>query len=102
MSYKVATEGAIVAREVHMHGAEIVRARIDPNLKKQATEVLEEMGLSISDAIRLLLVRVVSDRAMPFEIRAPNKETYAALKEAERGDLPAFNSIDALMANLND
>jgi DNA-damage-inducible protein J len=85
-----------------MHGAEVVRARIDPDLKRQATEVLGEMGLSVSDAIRLLLVRVASDRAMPFEVRAPNKETVAALKEAERGDLPAFDSVDALMTDLND
>jgi DNA-damage-inducible protein J len=85
-----------------MHGADVVRARIDPDLKKQATQVLEEMGLSVSDAIRLLLIRVASDRAMPFEVRAPNKETVAALQEAERGDLPASDSIDALMADLND
>ena len=85
-----------------MHGAEVVRARIDPDLKKRATEVLDEMGLSISDAIRLLLVRIAADRAMPFEVRAPNKKTVAALEEAERGDLPVFDSIEALMADLND
>lgn len=85
-----------------MHGADVVRARIDPGLKRQATEVLDEMGLSLSDAIRLLFVRIAADRAMPFEVRAPNKETIAALEESERGGLPAFKSIDALMADLND
>lgn len=85
-----------------MHGADVVRARIDPDLKKQATQVLDEMGLSVSDAIRLLMVRIAADRAMPFEVRAPNKETISALEEAEQGKLPAFKSIDALMADLND
>jgi DNA-damage-inducible protein J len=85
-----------------MQGADVVRARIDPDLKRQATEVLDEMGLSLSDAIRLLFVRIAADRAMPFEVRAPNKQTIAALEESERGGLPAFQSIEALMADLND
>jgi DNA-damage-inducible protein J len=85
-----------------MHGADVVRARIDPDLKRQASEVLDEMGLSLSDAIRLLFVRIAADRAMPFEVRAPNKHTVAALEEAERGGLPAFGSIEALMSELND
>lgn len=102
MGYTVATEGARIAQEIQMQGADVVRARIDPDLKRQATEVLDEMGLSLSDAIRLLFVRIAADRAMPFEVRAPNKQTIAALEESERGGLPAFQSIEALMADLND
>lgn len=85
-----------------MPTADVVRARIDPELKQQAAQVLGEMGLSVSDAIRLLMVRVVADRAMPFEVRAPNKETVRALEEAERGGLPTFEGVDALMADLKD
>jgi DNA-damage-inducible protein J len=54
-----------------MAAAEVVRARIDAGLKRDATEVLGTMGLSVSDAIRMMLVRVVADRSLPFEVRSP-------------------------------
>ena len=49
----------------------VVRARIDGQVKQRAAKVLADMGLSVSDAIRLLLVRVAAERALPFEIKAP-------------------------------
>jgi DNA-damage-inducible protein J len=63
----------------------IVRARIDGLTKQKAAQVLAEMGLSVSDAIRLLLVRVAADRALPFAVKAPNAETLAAMEELEQG-----------------
>ena len=62
-----------------------VRARVDARLKEHATQVLEQMGLSVSEAIRLLLVQVVERRKLPFEIRALSPETLRALEDAERG-----------------
>lgn len=60
-----------------------VRARIDTLTKNRATEALEAMGLSISDAIRLLLLRVADERRLPFEVRVPNAMTRKAMAEAE-------------------
>jgi DNA-damage-inducible protein J len=63
----------------------VVRARIDGQVKEKAAKVLADMGLSVSDAIRLLLIRVAAERALPFEIKVPNAETRAAMAELERG-----------------
>lgn len=85
-----------------MSAAEVVRARIDPDLKREATAVLSEMGLSVSDAIRMMLVRVAAEHALPFEVRTPNKETKAAMRAARKGDAAHFDNVAALMADLND
>ncbi len=85
-----------------MAAAEVVRARIESGLKKEATAVLAEMGLSVSDAIRLLFVRVAADKALPFDLRVPNAETRAAIGEIEQGKGKRFDTLAALMADLND
>lgn len=77
-----------------------VRARIDIALKERATDALEAMGLSVSDAIRLLMLRVADERRLPFEIKAPNSDTKKAIAELESGNGKCFNSIDALMDDL--
>ncbi len=82
--------------------AEIVRARIDANLKKEASAVLAGMGLSVSDAIRMMLMRVAAEKALPFEVRAPNSDTQAAILAAQRGEVARFDSVAGLMADLND
>ncbi len=79
----------------------VVRARIDEKVKRKATRALHKMGLSVSDAIRLLMVRVADDQALPFELHVPNQETIAAMKEARRGGLPSARSVEELMAQLN-
>ncbi len=63
-----------------------VRARIDTNTKQRATDALESMGLSISDAIRLLMVRVADERRFPFEIKAPSQSSRVALEEIAGGE----------------
>ena len=78
----------------------IVRARIATEIKDRATIVLADMGLSVSDAIRLMLVRVANEKTLPFDVR-PNAETIAAIEEARRGNLPSFASVDDLMVDLN-
>jgi DNA-damage-inducible protein J len=85
-----------------MAAVDVVRARIETGLKREATAVLSAMGLSVSDAIRLMLVRVVSDKALPFDVRVPNTETQAAMRDIQEGKVKRFDSVDALMADLND
>ena len=79
----------------------MVQARIDPKVKEEAAEVLADMGLSISDAVRLMLVRTAKEKTLPFEVWRPNAETRAAMAEAMRDDLKSFDSVEALMEDLN-
>jgi DNA-damage-inducible protein J len=79
----------------------VVRARIDGQVKEKAAKVLADMGLSVSDAIRLLLVRVAAERALPFEIKVPNAETRAAMAELEKGVGKSCDTVAELMADLN-
>ena len=85
-----------------MAALDTVRARIDADLKRDATAALAEMGLTISEAIRLLLVRVAAERALPFDVRTPNARTRAAIEAADRGDVTRFESVDEMLADLND
>ncbi|AKS24136.1 MAG: RelB antitoxin [Leptospirillum sp. Group II 'C75'] len=78
-----------------------VRARIDPGTKERATEALEKMGLSVSDAIRLLMLRIAEEHRMPFEIKVPNATTRKAIKELENGKGERFTTVDSLMADMN-
>ncbi|MCL2661307.1 MAG: type II toxin-antitoxin system RelB/DinJ family antitoxin [Acidobacteriaceae bacterium] len=63
----------------------VVRARIDENIKQEAAAVLETIGLTVSDAFRLMLVRVAREKALPFEPLIPNETTVAAMREARAG-----------------
>ncbi|MBN9549412.1 MAG: type II toxin-antitoxin system RelB/DinJ family antitoxin [Alphaproteobacteria bacterium] len=78
----------------------VVRARIDTATKDQATEALAAMGLSVSDAIRLLLVRVAADKEFPFPVKVPNATTRKALAELEKGKGKRFASADELFKDL--
>lgn len=64
----------------------VVRARIEGQVKEKATAVLHEMGLSVSDAIRLMLVRVAAEKALPFEVKVPNAQTEAAFRASDRDE----------------
>ena len=79
----------------------VVRARIDEHIKDEAAVVLATMGLTVSDAFRLLLTRIAHEKALPFEPLIPNATTIAAMREAHGGALVSFNDVDALMADLN-
>jgi DNA-damage-inducible protein J len=79
----------------------VVRARIDERTKKEAAAVLKTIGLSVSDAFRMLLVRVAAEKRLPFEPLVPNAETVAAMREARGGKLPRFKDVGALMKDLN-
>ncbi len=79
----------------------VVRARIDETTKSEAAAVLAAMGLSLSDAFRMLLKRVAAEKALPFEPLVPNAETVAAMQAARRGDLVTVGKPAALIASLN-
>jgi len=79
----------------------VVRARIDKRTKSEAAAVLAAMGLTVSDAFRLLMVRVAKEKALPFEPLSPNAKTIRAMKEARRAKLKGFARVEDLMADLN-
>jgi DNA-damage-inducible protein J len=79
----------------------VVRARIDGRIRDEAAAVLAAMGLTVSDAFRLLLVRVAAEKALPFEPLVPNAETIEAMKAARRGEVVKVGEPKELLANLN-
>ena len=79
----------------------VVRARIDEQTKEEAAAVLATIGLTVSDAFRLMMVRIAKDKALPFEPLIPNPETIAAMKEARAGKLVRVGSVKDLMADLD-
>jgi DNA-damage-inducible protein J len=78
----------------------VVRARIDEKTKKQAATVLKKMGLTVSDAFRILLVRTAAEKRLPFDLQ-PNATTIEALRETQRGGLRRFDTVEDFMADLN-
>lgn len=86
-----------------MAGADaVVRARIDRATKQEATQLFQQMGITVSDAIRMMLVQAVAERALPFEVKAPNQETVAALQASRDGEVTRVASVDDLFADLDD
>jgi DNA-damage-inducible protein J len=82
--------------------SDVVRARIDPAVKKSANAVLKKIGLTTSDAFRLMMVRIAAEKKLPFEPLIPNAKTVAAMKEARRGGLKSHKGSKELLAALND
>jgi DNA-damage-inducible protein J len=78
----------------------LVQTRIDGAIKEEAAAVLKSIGLTVSDAVRLMLMRVAHDKALPFDPLIPNKKTIAAMKEARSGKLKSV-SLDDLQAVLD-
>ena len=79
----------------------VVRARIDGRVKAEAAAVLDAMGLTVSDAFRMMMKRIAADKALPFSPLVPNAETIAAMEEHLHGPLPRVNSVEELLAALN-
>jgi len=79
----------------------VVRARIDERVKEEASAVLASIGLTVSDAFRLMMMRIAADKALPFEPLVPNAETVEAMRAARRGEMVTIGSVDALFADLN-
>ena len=84
-----------------MAANKLVQTRIDGAIKDEAAAVLAAMGLTVSDAVRLMLTKVAREHALPFDPLIPNATTIAAMREARAGGLKSFDSVDALMADLH-
>ena len=84
-----------------MAATAVVRARVDERLKKEATAILETMGLTVSDFVRIGLTKVVSEQGLPFEMRVPNRLTAETLARSERGeDVHRVENAEALFKDL--
>jgi DNA-damage-inducible protein J len=82
----------------------MLHIRVDDDTKEQATQALTAMGLSVSDAVRLFLRRVIVDQAFPLELKVPNTETLAAMEESRAmmsKRRARFASADELFADLD-
>ena len=79
----------------------VVRARIDEKVKADASAVLASIGLTVSDAFRLMMVRIAAEKRLPFEPLVPNAETVEAMQAARRGDVVEVGDPEDLMADLN-
>ena len=97
MCYIVAQQNILEDRIMNT----VVRARIDEKTKDEAAAVLAAIGLTVSDAFRLMMVRIAAEKRLPFEPLVPNDETIEAMKAARRGDLIAVGGVSELMADLN-
>jgi DNA-damage-inducible protein J len=75
-----------------MRSDSVVRARIDSDTKARATAALDAMGLSVSDAIRLLMFRIADEQRLPFSVQVPNAKTVKAMDELESGQGKRFNN----------
>lgn len=79
----------------------MVHVRVDEQVKVNAAKTLAEMGLTVSDAVRMMLTLVAAEKALPFNVQAPNKETLAAMEELKAEKGKRFSSVEALMEDLN-
>ena len=81
----------------------MLHVRVDDRTKEQATATLGAIGLSVSEAVRLFLRRVVADQAFPLELKAPYAETRTTMAEAEaivQNRHARFATADELFADL--
>jgi DNA-damage-inducible protein J len=76
----------------------VVRSRIDPVVKLEADRILREMGITLSDGIRLFLFQVIAENALPFKVKTPNKHTIAAMEAARKGKVETV-TLGALKSN---
>jgi DNA-damage-inducible protein J len=78
----------------------MVHVRVEQRIKAQATKALAAMGLSVSDAVRVLLMRVAAEKQLPFALKVPNAETRAAMDEARAISRARFATADKLINEL--
>ncbi|MGB8889557.1 MAG: type II toxin-antitoxin system RelB/DinJ family antitoxin [Candidatus Korobacteraceae bacterium] len=78
----------------------MVHIRVDERVKRRAAKTLAAMGISVSDAVRMLLVRVAAEKALPFDVKIPNQTTVRAMQAADRGEGKRYKSADALVKDL--
>ena len=83
-----------------MNADSVVRARIDSETKAKATAALDAMGLSVSDAIRLILLRVADEKRLPFVVQVPNARTAKAIEELDSGKGKRYDNTDQMIDDL--
>jgi DNA-damage-inducible protein J len=86
-------------REVTMATA-MVHVRVDEKTKQRAARALAGMGISVSDAVRMLLIRVAAEKALPFDVKIPNATTVKAMRAADKGKGKRLTSAGALFKDL--
>ena len=79
----------------------IVRASVDARVKEEAEAIYAAAELTLSDAFRMMLLRTVAEKALPFDPLVPNEQTVEAMKAARRGELATFDSVEELLADLH-
>lgn len=86
-----------------MAKTEMIRARIEPELKQEAEKVFFTLGLSVTEAITLFYKQVTLHHGLPFGVKIPNEETLEAIRQAHTGEgLTEYSSINELIAELDD
>ena len=80
----------------------MVHVRVDEKTKLKAAKILAGMGMSVSDAVRMLLVRVASEKALPFDMKVPNATTVRAIRAAEKSKGKRLASVSALFRDLGN
>jgi len=95
--------GRALSNNICMVKNTVVRSRVNITLKQDVEKILDELGLSISDAINIFLYQIKINNGLPFEMKIPNKETRKILKESAEGkNIKKFNSANELFADLNE
>ena len=79
----------------------VVRARVNESTKREASAILEKVGLTTSDVIRMVLLRIVEDKALPFDPVRPNQVTMRAIESSRTGKVKSAPSAKALIKTLN-
>jgi DNA-damage-inducible protein J len=82
-------------------GTIMLHVRVDEDIKNQATAALDNMGISLSEAVRVFLVRIIDEQAIPFRIKVPNARTRAAMEEARAMTAARFGSGEKLFNELD-
>jgi DNA-damage-inducible protein J len=80
----------------------VVKARIEPTLKRETEIILGSLGISTTEAIRMFLTQVRLHKGLPFEVRIPNVKSQAAIDELESGGGKRFDRVEALFADLDE
>ena len=93
---------SLVFEEFDMPATTMVHVRVDEQIKAKAAETLAAMGLTVSDAVRVFLTRVVADQELPFALKTPNAPTRAAMREARNLSKARFANAKALIDNVEE
>lgn len=85
---------------MYLMATTMVHVRVDEKIKAKAAKTLAAMGISVSDAVRMMLLRIVAEKALPFQVRVPNAATAKAMRAADSGKGKKFRSAEELFSDL--